>query len=239
MQKYKNLIFDLDDTLMDTWGQLVANALEEACSKMINLGLNASIQDDIQYRRQLYKEKSRSNFCEKLVQHFGVQAQSDSEKVISAGNKAFYQRQIFENIEVFPGVHDLLKNLQLSYNLYLVTSGNAETQNQKIKLLDIESYFKCIFCVDPFAGQSKKTAFEKILRTTNTQGSENLSIGNRIDMEICQAKELGMDTCLILHGEYIHLEPSCPEERPDFKLEKATEIIRLLESSVEKIPSNY
>ena len=34
MQKYKNLIFDLDDTLMDTWGQLVANALEEACSKI-------------------------------------------------------------------------------------------------------------------------------------------------------------------------------------------------------------
>ena len=41
---------------------------------------------------------------------------------------------------------------------------------------------------------------------------EILSVGNRRSMDIRSAKQLGMKTCLFLHGEHRHELPQGPEE---------------------------
>ena len=232
MRKYKNLIFDLDDTLMDTWGQLLQNALTEACQKMIDAGLQAHLPEALAFRQQLYIRESRSSFWPRLVEHFGHNSSLGAEELAALGDDAFHNRHVYESIVPFAGVEEMLRDLQSSYHLFLVTSGNHQTQQQKIHQLEIGPYFRQIYCIDPKKKESKAQAFAKILTSTKSLPSENLSIGNRLDLEIRQAKEMGMDTCYIRHGEYIHMQPQTAAEVPDYQLENVVELAALLESEL-------
>ncbi|MFK8138603.1 MAG: HAD family hydrolase [Bdellovibrionales bacterium] len=231
MNQYKALIFDLDDTLFDTYGQLIQVALKETCQKMINCGLDAKLDQAMDYRNSLFDSKPRCNFCEELVSHFGVSSNSSHspDQVIELGNQAFYSRKVGEDISVFSGVFKMLDGLQHSFKLYLVTAGNLETQQQKIHRLRIAEYFISIYCMDPSLEQTKSQAFKKILTTLDCKPADILSIGNRLDNEIKEAKELGMDTCYFVHGEYAKMKPSCPEENPDYTIDEITELVHILE----------
>ena len=69
--KYQVLIFDLDDTLFDTCGQLVDRASRESCLQMIELGLQADVDSCMQKRQELFKENPRKNIYDQIVQSFG------------------------------------------------------------------------------------------------------------------------------------------------------------------------
>jgi putative hydrolase of the HAD superfamily len=229
MRHFKIIIFDLDDTLFDTWGLLVQTALEEACQKMIQAGLQAELKEAVDFRKELYKNNPRCNFWKEIVTRFGVRAGVDPAEVAEAGDIAFHKRNVVEPIHLFPKAEEMLQRLQQSYKTYLVTAGNHETQNQKIKQLYIQELFQSIYCVDPMKGETKKMAFEKILKMTGVHPNECISVGNRMDQEIKMAKELGMQTCYVLHGEYIHMKPSCDAEKPDFTVETVCELEHILE----------
>jgi FMN phosphatase YigB (HAD superfamily) len=51
-----------------------------------------------------------------------------------------------------------------------------------------------------------------------------VSIGNRIDVELRDAKELGMQTILVEHGEYVGFTPQIPQEVPDTIIFKVGEL---------------
>ncbi len=225
----RRIIFDLDDTLFDTNGQLVDVASAESFRAMIAAGLNADLNDCLSKRREFVANDPRKDIFAQLRDHFGVRQDRDPAKVLEVGFAAFHNREIKEKIFLFDNVQSMLEELREIYDLYLVTMGNPSTQKKKVGLLNIGLNFSEIIYVNVATDKNKIAAFQHILDSEPKLSPEShLAVGNRIDSEIRDAKSLGMQTVLLLHGEYIGLKPQTPNEEPDERIESITELLDLL-----------
>jgi putative hydrolase of the HAD superfamily len=225
----RRIIFDLDDTLFDTNGQLVDVASIESFRAMIAAGLNANLNDCLVKRREFIANDPRKDVYVQLKDHFGVKPDKDPLKVVEAGFTAFHNREIKEKIFLFDNVKPMLEELQEIYDLYLVTMGSPHTQKKKVELLELEPLFSEILYVNVTTDKNKTKAFQHILDSEPKLSPEcHLAVGNRIDSEIRDAKSLGMQTVLLLHGEYVNLKPQTPNEEPDERIKSITEILDLL-----------
>ncbi|MCM2280360.1 MAG: HAD family hydrolase [Bdellovibrionaceae bacterium] len=216
--RYKCIVFDLDDTLLDTNGRLVPAAAREACHAMIAAGLETDAITCYNERASFIAREPRGNVYKHLVAKFGVRTGANPESVIDAGFRAFHQRDVGPEVALFDGAQSLLEHLERLYTLYLVTSGNEATQKQKVALLGIERCFTRVIYVDPRRGQTKLDAFREIMRMEGGEPGTFLSVGNRVDTDIATAKELGWDTCWVRTGEYAHMMPDHPLETPDYEI---------------------
>ncbi len=224
----KIIIFDLDDTLFDTHGLLIKPAAKESCQAMIDAGLKTKLKGCLETREVLLNEHPRLDIFQQLVHKIGVEPHEKPEEVIEAGQRAFYERPIREKITVFNETKPTLTELQKKHALYLVTFGAPRTQSKKIDQLELDHFFKKIFYVDFAVSKSKILAFEEIMTAHQVKPNQILSVGNRIDSEIKDAKILGMQTVLMSHGEYIHLMPQNDFEKPDAEIKNLSELLHLL-----------
>lgn len=222
----EHVVFDLDDTLLDTSQQLIPRATREACEAMIDAGLRTTVEQALKACRDREVHTSRQDLFMSLVKKFGVDEGVDGLRVASVGHHAFYNRKVDEDISVFPGVNELLKELRAQgYRVHLVTQGHRATQEEKIQKLGIGSAFESISHVDPSRGERKGEAFRKLMTATGAPPSHYLSIGNRVDTDISEAKDLGWKTCWMKYGEYRFLTPSRTNEKPDFTIASLAELI--------------
>jgi len=222
---FKHIAFDLDDTLLDTYRQLIPNAVREACRAMIVAGLKAEIETCVQAREEFIRGNARTSLYSFLVEKFGVKDGVDKTAVADAGYRAFHNRQVERNIKLFPGARDLLKDLRGRYTLHLVTSGHKKTQQEKIEILQLGSFFDSIHLIDPAFGERKSQAFAAIMRGSDTDQRAFLSIGNRLDTDISEAKRLGWTTCWVRYGEYASHVPVDEYEKPDFEIDALEELV--------------
>lgn len=224
MRPVRCLVFDLDDTLMDTNRKLVPAASREACQAMIEAGLTASLTDCLNERLRFIQTQPRGNVYQHLTKTFGVLGGRNSTEVEEAGFKAFHDRKVGTEAELFEGARDVLEALSQRYRLYLVTQGNEATQRQKVELVNIAPFFSKIFYVDPKRGETKTDAFRAIAALEGGEPSEFMSVGNRVDTDISTAKSLGWKTCWVRTGEYTHMSPASQGEMPDFEISRIGEL---------------
>ena len=223
--QFNFLIFDLDDTLLDTYGQLVPQASREACEAMISSGLNATIAQCLATREEIAQTEKRIDLFENMTAALGVRTGVDPYSVALSGFKAFYDRKVEKNISLFPGARETLKSLKETYSLHLVTAGHHGTQSEKLKILQLEPLFNSVTIVDTFAGQTKSKAFHDIQSKTGARPEAHLSIGNRLDTDIAPAKALNWSTCWVKYGEYARSKAANALERPDFTIESIQELV--------------
>lgn len=222
---FDHVVFDLDDTLLDTYRQLIPKAARESCRAMIAEGLVSDIEACMNARDELVRHLPRQSLYDHLVSRFGVKPGADPANVARIGYDAFHVRKVETDIELFPGTRELLYGLRDRYGMHLVTAGNRATQEQKIRILGIEDLFAEIRHVDPSKGETKQSAFEGIMRTAGGEPSRYLSVGNRLDTDVADAKRLGWRACWIRYGEYAHMSPKDEFERPDFQINHLRELI--------------
>lgn len=223
--KIKVIAFDLDDTLLDTSQLLVPAALREAYQAMRDAGLKAS-HDQCRAAKVDFQKTQPADLdlFEFIVTQF-ASASADSDKIVDAGRKAFYQREVSASLTPFEGVPSLLSRLGQRYALYLVTAGDPVTQQKKIDVLQLAPHFLKLYFVDGLKGQQKQTAFARIIEEEGILPHELLSVGNRRDKEIEEAKRLGAMTCLLQYGEYCHLQPVNVDQKPDYEISHIRDLI--------------
>lgn len=214
MKPFEHLVFDLDDTLIDTNSQLVPHATREACEKMIAAGLRTDLATCMRTRDEIAQTPARKHLFIALAQKFGA----PSDEIARIGERAFYDRKITEDLQLFPGVREMLQALGQKYSIHLVTSGAPETQEEKLDILKLKNSFDSISIVNTLAHETKDKAFAKIAPFA-------LSIGNRLDTDIAPAKRLGWQTCWVKHGEYARSTPSTKDEKPDFTIATIQDLI--------------
>ena len=223
-QPFDHLVFDLDDTLLDTFRQLLPRATREACKAMVRAGLAADLEEAIQACAEHGKCHARQELFTHLVKKFGTKESADPKIVAATGYKAFYNREVESDISLFPGAREMLVSLRKTYSLHLVTAGHRPTQEAKIRILGLEPVFTSISHVDPAAGERKGMAFERIMSAHGGSPNRYLSIGNRIDTDISEARRLGWRACWVRYGEYNAMKPSSDLEMPDYEIDRIDQL---------------
>jgi putative hydrolase of the HAD superfamily len=223
------VFFDLDDTLVDTAGQVVGPALEEATDAMINAGLRVDRAALIGYLRSEASASRGKNYFAAAAERFGANAPETMQSAVaSAGRIAFFSATV-PDLEPLPGSRGLLRQLrQQGCRLFLITAGKPSAQRRKVEQLGLSDAFDAVAFVDSLQGESKLPAFEDILERFAISPSACLCVGDRVVGEIRDANMLGIWTVRIRGGEFAAVEPSCPDEIPDLDVSSLQELAALL-----------
>lgn len=219
----ETIAFDLDDTLVNTSELLVPAASQQAFEILVANGLNLSLQECENYRKEMIKTISHKDLFIWLAEKYG------SEKTISVTDQAiqaFYAPQLPEDLHLIDGAEENLNYLYKKYKLYLVTAGYQKGQMAKIDKLGIKKFFQKIFIVNSLEGERKYHAFQKIIEIEKHSSQNLLCIGNSLSSEIKDGKEIGALTCYFEFGEDRGIDPKHEKYIPTYHITNIKDLIK-------------
>jgi putative hydrolase of the HAD superfamily len=182
------IIFDLDDTLIDTSGCITYYKLEDALHAMVRAGLvlpDFAGALDLLRRLDRSSESARSALSE-FTEILGI-----GKKYFEIGVQEIYE-QLPVDMPIFPleGAVDLLMDLGQQHQLALVTIGKPTHQMEKLKKAGIDSRLFSKIAVTEES--SKKLHYQTIMDDLGYSPAEVIVCGDRISRDLIPAKELGL-----------------------------------------------
>jgi FMN phosphatase YigB (HAD superfamily) len=167
------LIFDLDNCLAPA--REVGEELCEPAFAAIRLANRGTVDEET--LREAFSECWRHPF-DFVAAKYGF-----SNEMISAGWDAFSKMEVETPMKCYPDLNVLR---ELSFDLYLVTSGFRRLQQSKIKALGFEDLFAGIFidAVDEPDRKGKEGMFRSILAAGGLTPKEVIVVGDNPDSEI-------------------------------------------------------
>ena len=190
------IIFDLDDTLIDTSGSITPKVLENALQAMKQVGLH--VPDSKEGLKQLLSINADSISSRAALKEF-IKVTKAPDACYHVGIKEIYERpSLPKKIRPIEGALKLLEELADEHTLALVTKGNPEIQREKMKKASIdENLFNYIFFC---TCQNKKQFYQIISKKEKVAPKNSLVCGDRICFDLTPAKELGFKTVQIVKG---------------------------------------
>jgi putative hydrolase of the HAD superfamily len=184
------IIFDLDDTLIDTSGSVTPFALERALLAMIAAGLPVVSYE--QALEQLKRINSSATSSAAALREC-IEIHGGGESLLEIGKEKLYNELPFD-LPVFPldGAIELLADLAEDHMLALVTSGNLPIQMEKLKKAGIDSTLFSNIIVSEDG--NKKNHYKRLLDKEGYVPLETLVCGDRIPNDLSPAKDLGLKT---------------------------------------------
>lgn len=227
MQDIKVIAIDLDDTVLDTTHLVVPASARKSCeilfskSKPPTPSEDPRMEEALRLRTQMAQGNSHRVIFKKIAAHFNIV----DPDLIDKATQSFYRPELPDKLPLIEGAQENIHYLKEKYSLYLVTSGDLETQKNKVKALGIEPYFKKIIICNSLNEETKRAAFQTIIKENNIKPWQMLSIGNRLSSETREAKKCGALTCHFAFGEHSGEIPIEPEDRPDFTITQHSDLI--------------
>lgn len=215
------IVFDLDDTLLDTFNSLIVPLEIEAAKAMITAGIR---EDPTTLASTLLhlRRADPANLETELRKIPSV-----NKKILASRNRLLTKVPL-SNVLVSPEIMQLLRRLRNEYELYLLTAGSADFQKRKIDQLEIGGLFKETLIIPDSSHAAKATALQALAERRGLKPENVLVVGNRLDNEISAGNVLGMPTIWIRHGEGSELKPESGRGQPDYTLANVLEIAPLL-----------
>ncbi|MBW2999209.1 HAD-IA family hydrolase [Candidatus Woesearchaeota archaeon] len=218
----KAVIFDLDDTLLDTTGQVIVKGHVKALKEMVKLGLPISFDEAVKLMEKLKKEKGEDI---KALHKVCSELKFDNEEVLNIGLD-IYHNYWDDDVKLFPDTIPTLEELkQKGLKLVLVSHGRKERQNMKIDVLGIRQYFDFVF-ID--GNNEKGKYFSEAMEKLNLNPDEIIVVGDKITAEIKEANSLGITTVRMLHGRRSKLKPADKLETADYEIKNIKEVLELI-----------
>src|SRR5260221_7107196 len=226
-QKIGCVIFDLDDTLYDCFGQRVRVTHRHAAQAMVEAGIKADVETVYRARMRFFRQ-------DPILRHIDAEvcrlfAAVDSEAMAHAAREAYFNCPVGK-LKLFAGSLPLLRFLaSRSVRNFIVSFGEPKTQHEKVKALglDAEPAVEKIFYADREKTLTKEEAFRQIQKKTGLPAGQILIVGDRPSSEIRAGKALGMHTVRIRRGEFATQTPQGPEETSDHVVRNISEITKL------------
>jgi FMN phosphatase YigB (HAD superfamily) len=221
------VIFDLDDTLYDCFGQRVRDAHRYAAQAMVEAGLNATAEAVYRARMRAFRHDPMLRYIDaEVIRRFGADG---PEALSRIAREAYFNCPVGE-LTLFAGSLPLLRFLaKRGVRNFIVSFGEPKIQRAKVKALglDREPSVEKIYYADRENVLTKEAAFRKIQKKTGLTPGEMVVIGDRPAREIRAGRELGMHTVRVRHGEFKTQVPAGPEENPDYVIRNIAEVRKL------------
>lgn len=194
----KNIVFDLDNTLID-FQYTDAYAIE---CLFKNLGISFSKEDyDRYFQFQLdywYKfentdqiidpgEMERIDYVRsRLFQLFFQQHNISIEKGYEL--MQLYNQQLGVKNILFEYVDEVLKHLYQEYNLFIASNGPREAQIRKLKNTNIQQYFQDLITAEDCGyPKPKKQFFDSMIQRFSINPQETVLVGDSLTSDIAGA----------------------------------------------------
>ena len=207
------VVFDLDDTLFDCFGQCVGPAHGEAARAMVAAGLRAAEEDVLRARLSLTGSLADVDLL--VASCFPC---DDPLAAAEAGRRAFFDRDP-GFVLPHPFTRSVLAAVRATALAVLVTTGSPATQRTKIERLGIAADFDEVLLDNVFGpgsvgpgrdgGASKRDLIASLLARRSLPPSQVLVVGDRPSSEIRAALDLGCSALRIRAGEFAG-EPTPP-----------------------------
>lgn len=218
------VVFDLDDTLFDTTGQLMEPAHREAAQAMLDAGLAAPLEAVVALRLELGRTHVGEDTNVLVARAYGHEADSP---IVAAGSSTYFKRRI-DSLEPFPGTEPLLASLHGRFRLLMLTTGDPGTQRKKVELLQLGRWFEDMVFV-PLDQADKYGALRSLLRYHRLEPSRVVVVGDRLDREIQAGRRLGTWTIRMARGEGEFSRPSGPDEQPHYTVDHIEAVALVLD----------
>jgi len=199
--RVKAIIFDLDDTLYDCSGTLVLKS-KKLAAKIISKAIKCSDAEALKLQLELEDRLGpKADIAREIANLYNLPEEFCKEITNTINTLEI------EGTILFPDTMDSINELRrIGYKLFLVTFGNREMQEKKIKTLGLENSFDEINITESPRGKEK--CFKEILTKYDLKPEQVLCVGDKIKDEIEVGKRLGMSTALMKHGRHYHFYKS-------------------------------
>lgn len=227
MKKYRTLLFDVDDTLLDF------SAAEREALRLLfveqNIPLTAEIETHYKKINQgLWKsfEEGKLDRDEVLNTRFSILFKSYKREVDGALLEKSYRSYLEEGNQLVSGALEVITNLQNQYDIYIITNGVSETQYKRLSTSGLHPLFKDIFVSEDTGFQKPmKEFFDYVFaRIPNFDAKQSLIIGDSLSSDIKGGQLAGIDTCWFNPEK----KPSSTDIVPTYEIKMLEELYRIL-----------
>lgn len=227
LKKYRTLLFDVDDTLLDF------GAAEDLALRLIleehNLPFTPEIKANYQrINHGLWKsfEEGKLDRVEVLNTRFSAFFTEYGQEVDGPLMDHNYRSYLEQGGQLIDGALELITDLQNQYDLYIVTNGVSMTQDSRLRISGLHPLFKNVF-VSEDAGYQKpmKEYFDYVFaRIPNFSIDQGLIIGDSLSADIKGGQLAGIDTCWFNPG----MKMNDTNIIPTYEINKLNELYRIL-----------
>ncbi len=195
------IIFDLDDTLIDTSGTITPHLLKKSLSFLRNRGLECA-DFETAYQRLTELNQTVGNANQALA--LFLKEWDAPESYYDVAIREVYEKPTYLSYAK-PLSHALetVDELAQSHHLAIVTRGKKRVQEEKIRCAEIPIKFFSHICFCEKRGgvyQSKKNVYASIAKKVDISPEFILVCGDRISFDLTPAKELGYTTVQMKWG---------------------------------------
>lgn len=215
------LIFDLDDTLIETTAKITPIRLRSALKRMVESGLKVANYNSalaMIERLDVTARNSTSSLSEFVELYEG-----DME-LFEMAKKEVYRAPLQGNFDSNEKVNHLLEELSEEHLLAIVTRGETEIQHQKIQRFGIDEELFCDIIVTN--EKNKGIHYSKLAETYGFPFSEVVVIGDRVGVDLVDAISLGCITIHIRQGRGANYQG--PIENIDYAIYDLSELREIM-----------
>lgn len=217
------IIFDLDDTLIDTTGSITPIKLEEALGKMVEAGLELeSFADALAMLRRL--DAAAPSAAHTLKEFIEINHLDN--KYLEIGLKEVYNALPTDVPDITrEKALEVLLELRETHEIALVTNGIPDQQLWKLKKAGIDSTIFSKLVVNEEG--DKKPHYQAIVEELGFAPSEVMVCGDRFVSDLLPARQLGYKTVQVRWGRgATNLKAS----EADYTIVELVELIEIINS---------
>ncbi len=227
MKRYKTLLLDLDNTILD-----FTAAERAAISQTLHqIGVVPSTEvvrlysaiNDVLWKRLERGELDRNQVKYDRFRFLCDVLGLDQDSRVC---QEIYQGYLSQEHAYVPGARQTLEALQGRYEIYLLTNGHTETQVPRLRDTGLRELVQGVFISEEVGWRKPQKQFYEFCfsHIPNFQRAEALAIGDSLTSDILGGNNAGVDTCWYNPGGAVN---DCGVQ-VDYEIRRIEELLTIL-----------